>query len=108
MMLVVSLEGGLEQVLLGAELDPGARRHVDAYLSRLDAAFRNALENARRAGEIDPEVDLAELAAFFAMSLIGVAAIIRAEAAPALVHSACRVVTSVLDCRGRAPLLPAD
>ena len=82
-----------------AALDPAARRHVDAYLARLARAFRNALENARRTGDVDPAVDLEELAAFFTMSLIGVAAIIRAEAAPALVHAASRVVTGVLDDR---------
>ncbi len=87
-----------------AALDPGARRHVDAYLERLARAFRHALENARSAGEVDPAADLDELASFFTMSLIGVAAIIRAEAAPALVQAACRVATGVLDCRAGAPI----
>jgi len=82
-----------------AALDPGARRHVDAYLARLGQAFRHALENARNAGDLDPTVDVEELASFFTMSLIGVAAIIRAEAPPALVQAACRVATSVLDCQ---------
>ncbi len=85
-----------------AALDPGARRFVDAYLDRLTRAFRHALTNARSAGDIDPAVDIDELASFFTMALAGVAAIIRAEAAPELVQAACRVATSVLDCNANA------
>ena len=81
-----------------AALDPGVRRHVDAYFERLTLAFRHALDNAHRAGDLNPAVDLDELSAFFTMSLIGVAAMIRAEASPALVQAACTVATSVLDC----------
>jgi TetR/AcrR family transcriptional repressor of nem operon len=80
-----------------AALDPGSRRHVDAYLERLTRAFRRALGNARQAGEIDADADLDELAAFFTTALIGVAACIRAEAPPRQVQAACRVATSVLD-----------
>jgi TetR/AcrR family transcriptional repressor of nem operon len=78
-------------------LDPGSRRHVAAYLERLTRAFRQALGNARRAGEIDETTDLNELAAFFTTALIGVAACIRAEAPPEQVHAAANVATSVLD-----------
>jgi TetR/AcrR family transcriptional repressor of nem operon len=81
-----------------AALDPGVRRHVDAYFERLTLAFRHALDNAHRAGDLNPAVDLDELSAFFTMSLIGVAAMIRAEASPALVQAACTVATGVLDC----------
>jgi TetR/AcrR family transcriptional repressor of nem operon len=81
-----------------AALDPGARRYVDAYVERLTRAFRHALDNASRADDLDPEADLEELSAFFTMSLIGVASLIRAEADPTLVLAACRVATSVLDC----------
>lgn len=81
-----------------AALDPAARHRVDAYIERLTRAFRHALDNARRAGDLNPSVDLDDLSAFFTMSLIGVAAMIRAEASPALVHAACGVATGVLDC----------
>ncbi len=91
-----------------AALDPGARRHVDAYLTRLNRAFRHALDNAQRAGDLNPSIERDELASFFTMSLIGVAAIIRAEAAPALVHAACRVATRVLDCETNAPAVSVD
>ena len=80
-----------------AALDPGSRRHVDAYLRRLTAAFRHALGNARDAGDLDPDTDLDELADYFTVALVGVAACIRAEAEPAQVEAACRVATSVLD-----------
>lgn len=80
-----------------AALDPVARARVDAYLERLTRAFRHALANAQRAGSLGPDADLDDLASFFTMALIGVAALVRAEAAPPLVHAACRVATSILD-----------
>ena len=80
-----------------AALDPGSRRYVTAYLDRLTRAFRHALGNAARDGEIASDVDLDELSSFFMVSLIGVAACLRAEASPEQVRAACRVATSVLD-----------
>ena len=85
-----------------AALDPGARRHVDAYIERLTRAFRHALDNARRAGDLNPTVDLEELSAFLTVSLIGVAAMIRAEASPALVQAAGTVAASLLDGQAAA------
>ncbi|MDJ0925757.1 MAG: TetR/AcrR family transcriptional regulator [Acidimicrobiia bacterium] len=78
-------------------LDPASGQYVAAYLERITRAFRNALENGTRAGEIDETADLDELAAFLTTALIGVAACIRAEAPPKQVHDACRVATSILD-----------
>ena len=78
-------------------LDPASGRHVAAYLDRLTRAFRHALDNGRQAGDVDPNADLDELAAFFTTALIGVAACIRAEAPPEQIHAASRVATSVLD-----------
>ena len=80
-----------------AALDPGSSRYVAAYLERLTRAFRHALANAQRAGEVDAAADLDELAAFLTTALIGVAACIRAEAPAAQVQAACRVATSMLD-----------
>lgn len=77
-------------------LDPGARRHVAAYLERLTAAFRHALANGRRDGLVADDADLDDLAAYFTTALIGVAACIRAEAPPARVRAACAIATSVL------------
>ncbi len=78
-------------------LDPGSRRFVAEYLERLTRAFRGALENGRDAGDIDAAADLDELASYFTTMLIGVAAIIRAEAPPEQIHQACRAATRVLD-----------
>ncbi len=84
-----------------AALDPGAARYVAAYLARLTRAFRHALGNAERAGDVRAGADLDEMASFLTVALIGVAACIRAEAPPAEVQAACRVATSVLDpCAG--------
>ena len=79
-----------------AALDPGARRFVEAYLDRLAAAFRHALGNAQRAGDVAPSANLDDLAAFLTMALIGVAALVRAEASPAQVRAACAVTTDLL------------
>jgi TetR/AcrR family transcriptional repressor of nem operon len=80
-----------------AALDPGAARHVAAYLERLTRAFHHALTNGQSSGDIDEHADLNDLAAFFTMALIGVAACIRAEAPPKQVRAACRVATSTLE-----------
>jgi TetR/AcrR family transcriptional repressor of nem operon len=80
-----------------AALDPGAARHVDAYLQRLTDAFHHALSNAQQTGDIDEHANLGDLAAFFTMALIGVVACIRAKAPSDQVHAACRVATSTLD-----------
>ena len=68
-----------------------------AYLDRLTSAFHTSLTNAQAKGQLGGDVDLDDLAAYFTTSLIGVAAVIRAEAPPEQVRAACRVATSVLD-----------
>lgn len=78
-------------------LDRGTRRHVAAYLERLTNAFRHALDNGRRGGRIAADVDLDDLAAYFTVALIGVAACIRAEAPPTQVKAACAIATGILD-----------
>ncbi len=80
-----------------AALDPGSGRFVAAYFERINSAFRNALVNGQRSGELDHRADLEELAHFFTTSLIGVAACIRAEAPPEQLRAACKVATAVLD-----------
>lgn len=83
-----------------AALDPASGRYVAAYLERLTKAFRHALGNGQRAGEIAGDADLDELADFFTMALIGVAACVRAEAPPEQMKAACRVATRMLDIHG--------
>ena len=78
-------------------LDPASGRYVAAYLDRISRAFRNALENGRRRGELNESADLEGLAAFLTTALIGVAACIRAEAPPEQLHATSTVVSSILD-----------
>jgi TetR/AcrR family transcriptional repressor of nem operon len=80
-------------------LDPASGQYVAAYLDRLDRAFRNALRNGQRSGDIDQAADLDELAAFFTTALIGIAACIRAEAPSQQLHAASRVATRMLDAQ---------
>ena len=79
-----------------AALDPGSAQFVDAYLDRLSKGFRNALENARADGDVDPEADLDDLAAHFVNSVVGISALLRGNATPELMHAAGRGATSVL------------
>ena len=80
-----------------AALDPGSAKFVDAYLERLTKGFRNALENARADGDVSDEADLDDLAAFFAMSVVGISALLRAKATSEQMYAASRGATSVLN-----------
>ncbi len=82
-----------------AALDPGSAQYVDAYLERLTKAFRNALENARRDGDIAAMTNLDDLAAHFVNSVVGISALLRAKASPEQMHAAGRGATSFLDRR---------
>ncbi len=88
-----------------AALDPGAARHVQAYLDRLTAAFRHALANGVRTGALSPVADLDELAAYFTVALVGVAACMRAAAPPDQVRAACRVAVAALDAHRCRPVV---
>jgi TetR/AcrR family transcriptional repressor of nem operon len=78
-------------------LDEGSGRFVVAYLERITRAFRHALSNAQQGGELDQTVDLDEMAGFLTTALIGMAASVRAEAPPAQVWAAYKIVTGVVD-----------
>jgi TetR/AcrR family transcriptional repressor of nem operon len=78
-------------------LDPAIGRFASAYLDRINRAFRHALENGRKAGDLDETTDLDEMAALLTTLLIGVAASIRAEAPTAQLHATSRMVSSILD-----------
>ena len=83
-----------------AALDPGCARFVEAYLSRLTKAFRNALENAQRDGDVGKDANLDDLAAHFVNSVVGISAMLRAKAPTDQMYAAGRGATSVL--RGAA------
>jgi TetR/AcrR family transcriptional repressor of nem operon len=73
------------------ELAPTAdlsRASMDDYSTRLVAAFRNALDNARAAGRLDPAAPTEELSRFFTVLLMGMFVLLRAESDPALLQAA--------------------
>ena len=78
-------------------LDPASGEYVAAYFDRITKAFRHALDNAKRAGQLAPETDLDDVAAFLTTALIGVAASIRAEAPSGQLHATARVVAIFLN-----------
>ena len=86
-----------------AALDPGSGRFVSAYFERLTRAFRQALDNARQAEQISPNVDIDEMAGYLTTTLIGIAASVRAEAPPAQVWAAYNVVIGMLKQLGVEP-----
>ena len=64
--------------------------------NRLTCAFRSALVRGQTDGDVVAPAPVESLAAFFARSLIGVAALARAQVDPAQVWAACDVVKHVL------------
>lgn len=86
-----------------AALDPATARFATAYLKRIEAAFRNCLLNARTEGALDAKADLDELAALLTTALIGVAASIRAKAAPEQLQATSRAITTMLDMYRTTP-----
>lgn len=76
--------------------DPASSRFTAAYLARIDAAFRHALGNAQRSGEIGEQANLTELAAFLTSVFVGVTASIRAEAPPEQLHATSKMVSDML------------
>ena len=45
-------------------LDPASGQYVDAYLDRITRAFRSALDNGRRAGDLDKTADIGAVKMF--------------------------------------------
>ncbi len=80
-----------------AALDPGSAAFVDAYLDRLTKGFRQALDTARADGDLPARANIDDLAAFFAMSAVGVSALLRAKASPEQISAACRGVLTALE-----------
>ena len=79
-----------------AALDPGSAKFVDAYLERLRVAFTRALTNARAAGDLSDDAQIEDLAASFAMSVVGISALIRANAPADQVHAAGKGIVAPL------------
>lgn len=79
-----------------AALDPGSATFVDAYLKRLTKGFHNAVVNAMRDGDVDASADPDDLAAYLAMSVVGISALLRAKAPTEQMYAASRGVLSFL------------
>ena len=71
--------------------DPSGAGFVARYFERLASAFRKALENGRRDGDIQMSVSPAEEARFFTACVLGMFVMLRAKAPPKVVKSASRV-----------------
>ena len=84
-------------------LEPSVGPFVDGYLARVAAAFRHALGRARAAGTLADTADVDQLAHFFTMSLVGMAALVRAEAPVEQTWAAARVVGTVVDLHTVVP-----
>lgn len=80
-----------------AALDPGSAAFVDAYLERLTKGFRTAVANAMREGDVDKDANLDDLAAFLAMSVVGISALLRAKAPKDQMYAASRGALSFLN-----------
>ena len=77
-------------------IDDATRPFVDRYIRRLTDAFRNALENAQRSHEIGAEVDPIAQARFLTSAVLGIAVLVRAKSAPAIVEGAAQVALAHL------------
>ncbi|MGI9578361.1 MAG: TetR/AcrR family transcriptional regulator [Microthrixaceae bacterium] len=77
-------------------LDPACGEHVDSYFERLTNAFGHAVRNGQDTGHISETADNSELAAFFTMSLVGIATMAKGRAQPDQIHAATRVVLDTL------------
>jgi TetR/AcrR family transcriptional regulator, transcriptional repressor for nem operon len=71
--------------------EPAGEDLVQRYFERLSAAFKNALDNTRRAGQLAPEVNTLDEARFLTASALGIFVMVRARAAPKIVQAAARV-----------------
>ncbi len=80
-----------------AALDAASKRWVDAYLNRLQAGFRQALGRAQAAGQVSSNADLDDLASGFAMAVVGISALVRADASSQQVKAAGRAAASLLE-----------
>ena len=83
-------------VEFGAE-DPSGAGFVARYFDRVSRAFRKALDNARRQGDIDKSTSATEEARFFTACVLGMFVMLRAKAPPKVIKSASKVAVAHLD-----------
>lgn len=69
-------------------LDPSGTAAVHRYLERIGHAFKAALDDAARSGDLRRSVDTAQEAQFLTASILGIFVMLRAAAPPATVSAA--------------------
>ncbi len=77
--------------------DSSGERFVQRYFGRVQAAFQNALANARRTGELLGGVVAVDEARFLTAAALGIFVMVRARSAPIIVQGAGRVAKRHLD-----------
>jgi TetR/AcrR family transcriptional repressor of nem operon len=77
--------------------DPSGAGFVQRYFERLSAAFRTALGNARRQGDLRRSVDVQKEGSFFTASVLGMFVMLRAKAPPSVIRGAARVAIEHLE-----------
>lgn len=77
--------------------DSSGERFVQRYFGRVQAAFQNALANARRAGDLQVGVVAVDEARFLTATALGIFVMVRARTAPIAVQGAGRVAKRHLD-----------
>jgi TetR/AcrR family transcriptional repressor of nem operon len=73
-----------------APFDPASERVVAGYVDRIQRAIGNALDNARRRGELRPDVAIEDHARLFTSSLLGFWLLMRAGVDAELLRGAAR------------------
>ena len=77
--------------------DSSGEPFVQRYFGRVQAAFQNALANARRAGDLQVGVVAVDEARFLTATALGIFVMVRARTAPIVVQGAGRVAKRHLD-----------
>ncbi|MDH5288412.1 MAG: TetR/AcrR family transcriptional regulator [Acidimicrobiia bacterium] len=73
--------------------DPTGTRAVPRYLDRISSAFKSALDDAVRKGEIRDSVDTTLEAQFLTATVLGIFVMLRAATAPTAVSAAAAAAT---------------
>jgi TetR/AcrR family transcriptional repressor of nem operon len=80
--------------------DPSGSGYVQRYFKRLSSAFRKAIDNECKSGNLRQSVSSEEEADFFTASVLGLFVMLRAKAPPTTIKRAVRVAIEHLDGLG--------
>jgi TetR/AcrR family transcriptional repressor of nem operon len=85
------------RAIVEARGDPDARAVAEAQVARLEAGFREALERAREAGELRPEVRPERLARALVTAAYGIGVLARLESSGPRIGDTVSVLLALLD-----------